>query len=154
MLTCSLKPQTSVAIGAAGIGEALPCLRDELPIVALGFESQFQNAEGCRIARFAVGLRGPEGPNVLATRAGNEFANAALGIRGAFRILRGESFIVMVVTADDDLRAAFIKRLKERLYREIIAVSASGTEERLVPIGKGAGRGMLCKIRAQPFVLR
>src|SRR6266403_4880682 len=60
----------------------------------------------------------------------------------------------MVVTADDDICAGFIKLLEERFYGQVIAVDAAGTEERLVPIGEGTCCGMRGEVRAQPFSLR
>src|SRR6266851_6857298 len=59
----------------------------------------------------------------------------------------------MVVTVDHNISVAFIERLEERLYREVVAVRPAGAEERLVPIGKGAGRWMRREVRAQPFIL-
>src|SRR5712664_4793464 len=59
----------------------------------------------------------------------------------------------MIVTVDHDIRVAFIERLEERLYGEVVAVRPAGAEERLVPIGEGAGRRMRREVRAQPFIL-
>jgi hypothetical protein len=142
-----------MTIAAAGVRKALAGLWDKLPVVAVGLESELQNAESCRIAQFAVRLRLFKGTMVLATRTDDEFANSPLRIRRAFRILRSESFIVVVVTVDDHIRVGVIERLEERLYSRVVAVSAVGTEQRLVPIGEGASDGMRGEVRAQPFFL-
>src|SRR5207253_10241923 len=51
------KAETSVARTAAGIGEALPCFGNELPVEGVGPQGELQDAKGCRIAQLAVGLR-------------------------------------------------------------------------------------------------
>src|SRR5712692_3091470 len=94
------KLQSSVTIAAAGIGKALPRLRDELPLITVGLERKLQNAKSCRVAQFAIGFRLAEGTKILAAGAGDEFANAALGIGIAFRVLGSETLIVMVVAVD------------------------------------------------------
>ncbi len=58
-----------MAVGAAGIGEALPCFGDELPFVGAGFEGELRDTEGGGIAQFAVGLCLAEGPMILAAGA-------------------------------------------------------------------------------------
>ncbi len=45
-----------MAIATAGVGEALPCFGNELPVVAGGLEGELQDAEGGGIAHFTVGL--------------------------------------------------------------------------------------------------
>ena len=140
-----------MTFAAAGVRKALAGLRDKLPVVALGLESELQDAESCRIAQFAVGFRLSKGTMVFAARAGDEFANSPLWIRSAFRILRGKSFIVVVVTVDDHIHVGVIERLEERLYSRVFAMGASGTEQGLVPIGKGASDRMPGEVRAKPI---
>ena len=143
-----------MAIATAGIGEALPCLGNELPVVAAGLEGELQDAEGCGIAHFAVGFCFPEGAVILAAGAHDEFANAARGICSAIRRLRGEALVIVIVAGDHDVGVGFVESLEKRLNGEIVAVGATGTEERLVPVGEGAGGGMGREIGAQPFFLR
>lgn len=90
-----------MACAAARIGEALPCLGYELPVVAVELESELENAEGGGVAQLAVGLRGEERAMILATRADDKFANAARRIGSAVRCLRAETFVVVVVAIDD-----------------------------------------------------
>jgi hypothetical protein len=68
---------------AAGIGEAFACFGSELPIVGVGLARELQDAEGCRVAQFAVGLWRAERAVILAAGASNEFANAARGSRAS-----------------------------------------------------------------------
>ena len=95
------KAETSVARTAAGIGEALPCFGNELPVEGVGPQGELQDAKGCRIAQLAVGLRKAERAVILATGANDEFANAALGVCGAVWSLRSEALIIMIVAADN-----------------------------------------------------
>ena len=55
----SASPGGSVAVLAAGVGEGLAGLRDELPVVAPGVKRQLQHAVGAAVADLAVG-RGVE----------------------------------------------------------------------------------------------
>jgi hypothetical protein len=142
-----------MTIAAAGIGEALPCLRNKLPVVAVGLERELQDPERRGVSQFAVRFRIAKGTMILTPSPSDEFANATLGIWGAFRVLRCETFIVMVVTVDDDVGVGLIERLEERLYGEVVAVGAAGTEKRLVPIREGTSNGVCGKVRAQPFFL-
>src|SRR5260370_37476463 len=90
---------------------------------------------------------------ILAACANDKFTNATDGIGCSMRVLRGEALIVVVVSTDNYVRIGFVKRLPERFHCQIVAVRIPRTEERLVPIGKGAGGGMRGKISAQPFFL-
>src|SRR6266852_610821 len=143
----------SVAGAGAGIGEALPCFGDELPVIAVRLERELQNAESCGLANFAVGFWFAEGPVVFAASADDKFANAALRIGGAVWSLRGEALVVVVVSGDDNLGVGIVERLEEWLHGEVVAVGSARTEERLVPVGESACGGMRGEVRAQPFFL-
>src|SRR5437588_5379911 len=77
------KFRTSVAHAAAGIGKALPCFGDELPVVRASFECELEDTEGSGIAYFAIGFHVAEGAMILATGADDEFTDAPLGIGDA-----------------------------------------------------------------------
>ncbi len=142
-----------MASAAAGIGEGLLRFWNELPLVRAGLESELEDTEGSGIAYFTVGLHLAEGAMILATRTDDEFSDAALGIGGALWGLGGEALVVVVVATHNDVGVGIIEGLPERLHRQVIAVGAAGTEQRLVPISEGADGGMRCKIHAQPFFL-
>src|SRR6266436_2613855 len=150
-LRSSRKKTRSVTGAAAGIRETLPCLRDELPVIAVGLESQLEDAEGIGVARFAVWFWRTEGAMALPAGAGYELADATRRIRRAIRSLRCEAFVIVIVTVDDYIGVRFIERFPQGFYSQIIAVRAAGAEERLVPVGKCAGDRMRDKIRAEPF---
>src|SRR5438309_2263379 len=63
------KFRTLVAHAAAGIGEALPCFGNELPVVRASFECELEDTEGSGIAYFAIGFHVAEGAMILATGA-------------------------------------------------------------------------------------
>src|ERR1700737_145852 len=94
------KLKLSVARAAARIGKALPCFGNELPVISVGLERELQDAEGSRIAQFAVGLWRAERAVILAAGADNEFANATRGIGRAIRSLRGEALVIVIMTGN------------------------------------------------------
>src|SRR5712664_524015 len=148
------KPKGLVAFAATGIGETLPCFGNELPVISVWLERELQDAEGSRIAQFAIGLWRAERAVILAAGANDEFADAARGIGRTIGRLRGKTLVIVVVAGDYGFGVGFVERLEERLNSEVVAVGATGAKERLVPIGKGAGGGMRGEIGAQPFFLR
>src|SRR5260370_42454252 len=91
---------------------------------------------------------------VFAAGTNDKFAQSARRISGAIGVLRGETFIVMVVAVDNEFGVRFVERLEEWLHGEVVAMGASRTKERLVPVGERAGGGMRGKIGAQPLFLR
>src|SRR4029077_7442902 len=121
-------PPELVTDAGAGIGEALPCFRDELPVVGAGLKSKFQDAEGGGIAHFAVGLWFAEGTMVFAAGADDEFADAAWRIGNAIGSLRCEALVIMVMAADDYVGIGFIESLPESLHSQIVSMRAAGTE--------------------------
>src|SRR5260370_5165137 len=92
-----------VTRAAAGIGEGLPCFGHEFPVVGVWLKRELENAEGRRIAQFAVGLWRAEWAVILAAGADDEFTNAALGIGRAIRRLRGESLVIVIMASDNDI---------------------------------------------------
>jgi hypothetical protein len=116
-----------VAGAATRIGEALSCYRNELPIVGLGPQREFQNTKGGHIAYFAIGLRRAKGAEILAASASYEFPDAAPVVGFAIGVLGSESFVVVIVTVDNDVGIAVIKSLPDRFELGIVAVLAAGT---------------------------
>src|SRR5258708_36149099 len=90
---------------------------------------------------------------VLASRADDEFANAALRIGGAVWRLRSEALVIMIVAADHYVAVGIVECLEEWLHGEVVAVGAARTEERLGPVGERASSRMRGEVRAQPFFL-
>src|SRR2546427_11646441 len=120
------KPKFSVARAGARIGEALPRFGNELPVIDFGLEGELQDTEGCRIAQFAVGLRGAERAVILAARANDEFANATLGVGGAARSLRSEALVIMIVATYTHARVGFVESRPTALPRQIIGMRTTG----------------------------
>ena len=143
-----------VAVSAAGIHKALPFFGNELPVVGVGLEREFENAERGSITQFTVGLGFAEGAMILAAGANNKFADATLGVSRAIRSLRSEALVVVIVAAENYVGVGFIEGLPEGLHRQVIAVGAAGTEERLVPVGERASDVMRGEVGAKPLFLR
>src|SRR5258708_24962570 len=110
----------------AGMGKSFAGFGNERPIVGTGFEVKFQNAEGSGVAQFAVGLWFDEGAVILTACTDNELANAASRIRCGVRSLRGEALVIVVVTADNDVRVVIVEGLEKRLDGEVVAIGAAG----------------------------
>src|SRR4029077_7824268 len=85
-----------VASAAARVRKGFPGFGNKLPVVSTGTQRQLQDAEGCGVADFAVGVRRPKWPMVLAARAHDEFANATLGVGCGVRRLQSEALVVMI----------------------------------------------------------
>jgi len=144
----------SVAGGGAGVGEGFAGFGEELPVVGVRMESEFEDAEGGGVADLGVGLGGAEGTMVFAAGADDEFADAAGGVGEALGILRSKALVVVIVTVENDVGMGRVETIPERLDFKIVAVRAAGTEERLVPVGESAGGGMRGEIGTKPFFLR
>src|SRR5580658_1360776 len=147
-LRARVRDWKSVAGAGARIDKALPGYRNKLPVIRIWLEHQLEDPEGGRIAQFAVGLGRAEGPVILAAGAHDEFANATRRIGSAVRSLWREALVVMVVAVYDDIHVRFIQGLPNGFDFRIVAVSATRTEQRLVPIGEGTTDGMRSKIGA------
>src|SRR5258708_12011923 len=91
------KPKLSVARAATGIGEALPGFGNELPVISIGLERELQDAEGSRIAQFAIGLWRAERAVILAACANNEFADPPRGLSHTIPRLLAKPLLILVV---------------------------------------------------------
>ena len=116
-------------------------------------QRQRQYAVRIAVAHLAVRDCRPESVVAPAARADNELADAER-ISGAVGVLRPESLVVVLVSAEDDIRAVVGQRLPDRLHEGLVAVRRAGAEPRMVPVRQRAGGGVGGKIRAQPGLLR
>src|SRR5260221_9808971 len=105
-----------VALPVAGIRKALPFFRDELPVVTIGAQSQFQHTERIGVSHLAVWVRSSKRAVVLSAGADDKFADAALGVGSAIGSLRCETLVIVVVAAQDDVGIGFIERLPKGLH--------------------------------------
>ncbi len=141
-----------VADVTARVGECLAGHGDELPIIAAGAEGQLDHTESVAVSNLAVGNGCLEGAQALAACPHYELSNAKRRIRSAVGILRREAFVIVVVTIDNDLRPGLIKGLPDRLHLVVVSVP-SGGEQRMMPVGQGAGRGVSGQVFAKPSLL-
>src|SRR6266404_1396821 len=140
-----------MTLAGAGILECFASLRNKFPVVGARFKREFQDAERGRVAHFAVWMRFAEGPMIFSACAYNKFSNAVNGIGFSFRCLRGEAFVVVIVTTDDDVGVGVVEGLPERLEGKIVTMFTAGAEERFMKIGESASDRMRGKIGAKPF---
>lgn len=150
----NLRSAALVAGAAAGIGEGFPFLRNELPVVAAGFQSELQNSKSCCVANLAVGLGSAKGAVIFPAGADDEFANAANRIGRAVGRLGSEALVVVVVASDDYVGVRGVERIPKRFHRQIVAMSAAGTEKGFVPVSQSASDWVRVKIGAKPLFLR
>src|SRR5579864_2986882 len=127
-----------MALGAARIDERFAGLGNKLPVVAARMQSELQYAEGVGIAYFAVGDDGADGPLIFSPGAHHKLSNPARGIGRAIRVLRRKAFVIVIVAGDNHVGIGIVKRLPQRLDAHIVAMSAAGTEERLMPVRQRA----------------
>jgi hypothetical protein len=68
-----------VTNAAAGIGEGLTSLGNELPVIALGVKRQFQDAEGVGVPRLAIRFRlAKSSVRIFPAASDNKLANASI----------------------------------------------------------------------------
>ena len=84
--------------GAAGVGYTPVGRRDELPVVSLRMERHLQYAVLLLDLDLAVALDSAEIPQLGSAGPYNELADPLSRIRLPTRVLRGEAFVVVVMT--------------------------------------------------------
>ena len=94
---------------STGIGEGFAGFGNELPIVAIRPQGQFEDTESVGVAQFAVRDDCSEGPLVLAASANDKFPNTARGIGNAVRALRSEALVVVIMPVHDEISVSVIK---------------------------------------------
>src|SRR5690348_5824703 len=110
--------------GGSGVGEALACHRDKTPVVRTRVQHELEDAVGGRVAPLAVGLRVAERIVTFAAGAHHELANSLNVAPTALGRLRGKTFVVVIVTHEDDVCAGILERLPNRAHLRVIAMLA------------------------------
>src|SRR5262249_1183595 len=105
------------------------------------------------VANFAVWAGRAKWAVILAAGSSNKLTYAALGVGSGIGRLRSEALVIVVVAADYNIGVGIVERLPEWLGFQVVAVGATGTEQRLVKIGQLAGGGMRRQVSAKPFFL-
>src|ERR1700722_11542524 len=140
-----------LARAASGIAESFPGLGNEFPVVAFGMQGKLQNSVGIGIAQFAGSYRRCKRAVTLASGAHYEFSYAVRKIEFPVRILRCETFVVVVVAVQYQSRVRGVQILPKRLHLWIISMFRAGTEKRLVSVSQRAYMWVRLQVRAQPF---
>ena len=110
-----------MAASASRVSEFAARYGNEFPPVALRAQINPQDSERGVASYFRGGQPIAKLPLALSSRTDDKFANAARGIGNAFRILRREALIVVIVAVEDHVGVGLVKRLPERLDFEIVA---------------------------------
>ncbi len=142
----------TVALVGAGVGEGLPRDRHELPVVAARPERELQDAVRPVFADLAVRSDVHEAGVVRAAGPDDERPDAAHWISHTVRCLLCEALVRVVVRGQDQIGIGLVERVPEGLVP--VVVTATGAEQRLVPVRQGAGVRVGRKVLSQPLTLR
>ena len=123
------------------IGEALPGYGDKLPAIAGGVERQLQHTIGVIATDFAVGNGRAKRVERPAARADHKLANPTCCIRHTVGVLGGKAFIIMVVTAENEVGAIVIERLPDGRHTGFIAMF-TGAKAGMMPVGQCTSLGI------------
>ena len=136
----------------AGIAERLAGDGYELPSVFAGEKCELQDAVSFVVADFAVGFGVAERGVAAAASANHELANAMIGVGVAFGILRGETFVRMFVSGEDNFGVGVVEILPEGVKFGVFGVfrKQAAAEESVVAVGERANVGVRGKILRQP----
>src|SRR5215213_7043155 len=107
---------SSVASGAAGVGEGHAPRRDEPPFVALRMEGELQDAVGVVVVDLAVGDGLEDRVVALASGANHELPDAALGGRSPVGVLRREALVVVLVAGEHYVYARCVENVPQQLH--------------------------------------
>jgi len=86
--------------------------------------------------------------------AADNLANAMSRVRFAFRVLRTEAFLIVIVPVDHHICARVVQDLPEWLHLRIVAMGCARTEERPVKTSQRTGYRMLSQVVPQPTSFR
>src|SRR5215208_5220507 len=102
---------SSVASGAAGVGEGPAPRRDEPPLVALRMEGELQDAVGVVVVDLAVGDGLQDRIVALPSGAHHELPDAALGGRSPVGVLRRKALVVVLVAGEHHVYARCVENV-------------------------------------------
>src|SRR5262249_22964590 len=88
-----------------------------------------------------------------ASGSNHKFTYAVLGIEFAIRGLQREPFVIVIVSAQDDVRPVSVEIVPEGLHLRGVTVLVAGAEKRNVPESENAGGVISLKVLAQPSFL-
>src|SRR5579864_8237715 len=91
-----------VALSATAI-ENVAAFCNEFPYIVARSQFELEHAEVMRQTHAAILANRKEASQVAAASANSELQNAVVGVDRSIRILRGEAFVVMDVSVDDDV---------------------------------------------------
>src|SRR5260370_12369246 len=122
-----------MADAASGIRERATGDGNELPVVPMVVRCDLQHAEGAVAADFTRRLRFAKASLIFAAGADDELAYAAGRVGNSVRVLRGETFVVVIVAVQYNVRAGRVKIIPKILHFRTFAVFIAATEPRHTP---------------------
>src|SRR5260370_41263885 len=122
-----------MADAASGIRERATGDGNDLPVVPMVVRWDLQHAEGAVAADFTRRLRFAKASLIFAAGADDDLTYAAGRVGNSVRVLRGETFVVVIVAVQYNVRAARVKIIPQILHFPPVAVFISGTETRHIP---------------------
>src|SRR5260370_34341275 len=136
-------------MGGGGAGEG-----KERPGVPRVGRCDLQHAEGAVAADFTRRLRFAKASLIFAAGADDELTYAAGRVGNSVRVLRGETFVVVIVAVQYNVRAGRVKVIPEILHFRTVAVFIAGPEPRHMPKGQRAAGPVPLEVLSQPLFLR
>ena len=100
-----------MTFAATGIGERSALLGDEEPFIRIGKKRKLENAECFIVAHLAVLLNRTEAAQILAAGADHKFTHAVCAVGLTLRILRGKTFVIVVVAVNHHVGSGIVKSL-------------------------------------------
>jgi hypothetical protein len=126
-----------VAPGDAGVAKDLAFHGDELPLVSLRAQGEFEHAVGVVVVDLRVGDRVRDLIVAPAPCAHHELPDAILGIRPPLGVLRGKTLVVVVVSVEHHVDASGVEDLPKTLHPFYTGTIRPRSEQRVVEVGKG-----------------
>src|SRR5215207_5390312 len=128
---------SSVALGAAGVGEGPAPRRDEPPLVALRMEGELQDAVGVVVVDLAVGDGLKDGVVALPSSANHKLPDPTLGVRFPVGVLLREALAVVLMAGEHHIYARCVENVPQGLHFLNAAMFLPRAEARMVEVGQG-----------------
>ena len=141
-----------MACSRATVAERAPGNRNELPLVRPVAQGELQHSVRVRLADLAVLADSLDCSKPDAARSHDKRTDSAARVESAMCVERSETFVVVVMSAEDDIGARVGERLPEWLNAQSVTV-LSRAEARVVPHGGYALTRVSGKVRTQPLFL-
>src|SRR6185295_16733632 len=124
LLVGHVSPKFGVAFTFTAV-EDLPALGQKFPRIPV-LQLKLQHTKAARIPYHAIRLPSPEASQILSARSNYKLSNSVLRIGSAIRILRRETFILMRMAVQYQVRTGTVQIAPKRLDLNGAPVQAGG----------------------------